>query len=263
MSTPKKRMTAVILIFAMLLTGIISTVNVLAADSTSDTAVLSAGTAAKKTKKYTKYNGVDLSEIYDYDYYVTHNSSAKKHFKKKPKAAILYFGRYAIRKNVKAKEDYSKETYKKLYKKTHPFPEADKILDRCGWNVKKAFLYSAKWPVSHAKNLKEWGTPWNRTSKWYFDYLLKNKAGNCYCKSGMFTVLAKEMGYDVKQIGGTIPYQNRPKGGPHSWVEITIKGKLYVCDASCYAKKKFGYMIKYKQPGSYVYTNKHKMKIKK
>ena len=54
MSTPKKRMTAVILIFAMLLTGIISTVNVLAADSTSDTAVLSAGTAAKKTKKYTK-----------------------------------------------------------------------------------------------------------------------------------------------------------------------------------------------------------------
>ena len=244
----------------------IGTLNIYAADSTTDTeagtAAAAAKTTAKKAKKYTKYNGVDLSEIYDFDYYVTHNTYAKKHFKKKPREAVLYFGRYAIRKNVKAKEEFSKKTYKKLYKKTHPFPEADKILDRCGWDLKKAFLYSAKWTISHAKTLKEWGTPWDRTSKWYFNYLLKHKAGNCYCKSGMFTVLAAEMGYDVTQIGGTIPYSGQRNGGPHSWVEIKIKGRTYVCDASCYAKKKFGYMIKYKQPGSYVYTNKHRMKKK-
>ncbi|MBQ6385062.1 MAG: transglutaminase domain-containing protein [Lachnospiraceae bacterium] len=232
------------------------------ADTAGDTAASSKKKAVskkKRKKKYTKYNGVDLSEIYDFDYYVKHNKYAKKHFKNKPKEAIKYFGRYAIRRGTRARAKYSKKTYRKLYRETHPYPQADKILDKVGWKLKPAFTYSAFHRAYHGPELREWSRPYKRTSMWYFNFLKNNRRGNCYSKAGMFTILATEMGYDITQIGGLIPHSNGVRG-PHSWVEITIKGKTYVCDPSYYSQRGIGYMFRYGTKGTYRYESPHRMK---
>ncbi len=240
--------------------------------STALTGAASAGTAVptsgdtKKTaagKKYTMYNGVDLSAIYDFDYYVKNNKYAKTHFKNHPQKAILYFGRYGIRKGAKAKESYSKSTYKKLYKKTHPFPSADKILDRLGWNLKKAFTYAANITSYHGSDLGEYNSPYLKTSKWYYEYYRKHGRGNCYCKAATFCILASELGYKCRQIGGTVPYRSTAQAGPHSWMEIQYKGKWRVCDPSFFALTggSHGWMFQYGQKGTYRYSTPHKMKL--
>ena len=218
--------------------------------------------SASKKNYPSKYNGVDLSAIYDYEWYVANNAYAKKHFKGKPKAAILYFGRYAIRKNVRAKAEYSKKVYKSLRKKTHPYPTADKILDKLDWNLKKAFLYSADIKKWHGKDLGERNKPWKKTTRWYYTYGLRKKKGNCYVKAATFCVLAREMGYEVRQYGGNIPYRSGGSG-PHSWMEIKYKGKWKVCDPSFFYNfgRKKGYMFKYGTKGTYRYTDFHKLKL--
>ena len=253
---------------ALLTVGSAAPVPAYAASKTSDAAASKSSKKAakkkKRRKKYTKYNGVDLSEIYDFDYYVKHNKYARKHFKNKPKEAIRYFGRYAMRKGTRAKAKYSKKTYRKLYKKTHPFPKADAILDRLGWDLKAAFRYAANFSSYHGDDLGEYRRPYKRSSKWYFNYMQKYSRGNCYCKAGTFAVLATEMGYECTQIGGVIPYINSSGSGPHSWVEIQYKGKLRVCDPSFYRNTggRLGWMIYYGQKGTYRYTSPHRMSLK-
>ena len=212
---------------------------------------------------FTIYHGVDLSEIYDYQYYVTNNEYAKTHFVGKPKAAILYFGRYAIRKGVKAKEEYSQDVYQRLYNETHPFPQCDKLLDKLKWSLWNAFKYASKFSSYHGSDLGEYSRPYKKTSKWYYNYLTKKRHGNCYCKAGTFTVLANEIGYKCTQIGGSVPYR-RGGTGPHSWVEIVYHGKKYVCDPTYYRTShgKYGWMFHYGKKGTYRYSAPHKMKLK-
>ena len=251
---------------ALLTVGSAAPVPAYAASKTSDAAASKSSKKAakkkKRRKKYTKYNGVDLSEIYDFDYYVKHNKYARKHFKNKPKEAIRYFGRYAIRRGTRAKEEYSKKRYRKLYKKTHPFPDADRILDKLDWNLRAAFEYAANFKAYHGADLKERNRPYRHSSKWYFNYLHKNNHGNCYCKSGTFTILATEMGYECTQIGGLVPYTR--SAGPHSWMEIKYKGELRVCDPSFWfnTQHRGGWMIRYGQKGTYRYTDPHRMRLR-
>jgi len=72
--------------------------------------------------------------------------------------------------------------------------------------------------------------------------------------AAMFCEMAKLLGYDAHQISGTVPLA---KGGygPHSWVEVTINGTLYVCDPDFQNEtKNNGYMIQYRQSGTWRYN---------
>ena len=59
--------------------------------------------------------------------------------------------------------------------------------------------------------------------------MLKNKRGNCYSWSSVFTYLARQVGYDAKAIPGT---GVSPSGSEsvHAWTEITIDGVAYTFD---------------------------------
>ena len=203
----------------------------------------------------TVYNGVNLSAVYDYNYYMKRYPYLKKKYANDPKGALLYFGRNGIRTGQKAKASYSQKTYDALYKKTHPFPAADPILRKIGWSLRSAFDYAHKIPSYHGSELGEYGTPWNKTSKWYFNFGKDKGKGNCYVKAGTFVILAKEIGYKVVQIGGYVPYRSG-KLGPHSWVEITRNGKTLVCDPASNQ-----HMFAYGTRGTYKYQNKHTVTV--
>lgn len=59
--------------------------------------------------------------------------------------------------------------------------------------------------------------------------MLKNKRGNCYSWSSVFTYLARQVGFDAHAIVGT---GVSPKGSEsvHAWTEITIDGVAYTFD---------------------------------
>ncbi len=59
--------------------------------------------------------------------------------------------------------------------------------------------------------------------------MLKNKRGNCYSWSSVFTYLARQVGFDAHAIAGT---GVSPKGSEsvHAWTEITIDGVAYTFD---------------------------------
>ena len=59
--------------------------------------------------------------------------------------------------------------------------------------------------------------------------MLKDKRGNCYSWSSVFTYLARQVGYDAHAIAGT---GVSPKGSEsvHAWTEITIDGVAYTFD---------------------------------
>ena len=59
--------------------------------------------------------------------------------------------------------------------------------------------------------------------------MLKNKRGNCYSWSSVFTYLARQVGYDAIAIPGT---GVSPSGSEsvHAWTEITIDGVAYTFD---------------------------------
>lgn len=84
------------------------------------------------------------------------------------------------------------------------------------------------------------------------NYGFKNKTGNCYVKAGMFYIMAKIQGEDVRQMKGDVLNND-----PHSWIEVERDGKTYVCDPSFQEAwpERNGYMFEYKTEGTYRYTN--------
>ena len=50
--------------------------------------------------------------------------------------------------------------------------------------------------------------------------------GNCYCYAGAFCALARGLGYNARTYSGSIGIENQP----HAWTEITLDGKIYICD---------------------------------
>ena len=231
------------------------------AEEPIETSAPEADEVSLHAKKYpTTYNGVDLSAVYDFNYYVKNYAYPKKKYSKDPAGAILYFGRYGMRKGHKGKRTFSKSTYQKLFKKTHPYPEADEILDKVNWDFKKAFVYSSNISYRNSADLGAYNSPWKKSSNWYFKYGRRNGRGNCYVKSGTFTILAREMGQKATQIGGSVPYRSGALG-PHSWVEIVSGKETWVYDPSFYKSRGIGFKFKYKTPGTYKYQNMHRLSI--
>ena len=56
--------------------------------------------------------------------------------------------------------------------------------------------------------------------------IFRTNKGNCYCYAGAFCALARGLGYNARTYSGSIGVENQP----HAWTEITLDGKIYICD---------------------------------
>ena len=56
--------------------------------------------------------------------------------------------------------------------------------------------------------------------------IFRTNRGNCYCYAGAFCALARGLGYNARTYSGSIGIENQP----HAWTEITLDGKIYICD---------------------------------
>lgn len=155
-------------------------------------------------------------------------------------------------KKIKGKWYYFEKNGKRTTSKTRI--RAIKILEKRGWNLAAAFNYSAGLPYRWTSATAAPGTDW------FADYGFKNGCGDCYVMAGTFCYLARTMGYKAWQIDGYVPSRS---GGstPHSWVEVVINGGTYVFDPDfSHETGRSGYMIWYRKPGTWVYTNYRRMK---
>ena len=140
---------------------------------------------------------------------------------------------------------------------TCTYPLADQRLNEIGRDLKKAFNDSAS--ITYYGHTADMPQDDKTTMEWYADYGFKNRKGNCYVMAAMFCEMAKILGYDAHQISGKVPLKAGGYG-PHSWVEVTIDGTLYVCDPDFQNEtKKNGYMIQYKQSGTWMYVKESVM----
>jgi hypothetical protein len=95
---------------------------------------------------------------------------------------------------------------------------------------------------------------------WQKDYayeMYKKKKGTCYHDAAAFAYLAKAAtGYPVKVAIGKTNGFSKQRVQPHSWVEIKIDGKWYVCDTSLdrYIKSQTG------ESGTYFLAKKSSVK---
>lgn len=135
---------------------------------------------------------------------------------------------------------------------TCPYPLASAKLDKVGWDLKAAFNAAAGIPYyGHTADMPQDA---NTTMEWYADYGFKNGKGNCYVMAAMFCEMARLLGYEAHQISGKVPLLAGGYG-PHSWVEITVNGTVYVCDPNFTNETgRNGYMITYGQSGTWRYS---------
>lgn len=213
------------------------------------------------------FNGTDYSSIYDFNYYSQHHKNVVNSLHGSQLATLQYFARQGMAAKQAGKATFSPNDYNAIYNKTHPYPEADSLLNRIGWDLNAAFMYAQGISSYHGAELGEESSPWTKSSMWYFNFGQQNGKGNCYVKAGTFTILARELGYEATQIGGFVPYRSRNAApGPHSWVEIKYNGAMKVCDPAYYRTKGIGWMINYGQSGTYRYdlstANKHVLNLR-
>ncbi len=137
------------------------------------------------------------------------------------------------------------------------YPKAVAILDKIGWDLKKAFDWSASLPYyGHTADMPQDKTP---GIKWYADYGFDNLKGNCYVMAATFCEMARTLGYEAKQISGKVPLVSGGLG-PHSWVEIIIDGITYVFDPNFTNDTgRNGYQISYGQSGTWRYVKEDVM----
>ena len=72
-------------------------------------------TGTTKMLSYAKtYNGIDLSSIYDYNYYINTYSDLKKAYGYNDTAALNHFATYGLKEGRKGKETYNKDDYEAI-----------------------------------------------------------------------------------------------------------------------------------------------------
>ncbi len=90
---------------------------------------------------------------------------------------------------------------------------------------------------------------------------IEKGGGNCYVYAGVFCALAREMGYEARQMSGHYIRENGTVAS-HSWVEILMDGKTYVYDpesAHRYSTYNY-YKFSYGAEGTLQYSDYHRMK---
>ena len=128
---------------------------------------------------------------------------------------------------------YTKAIYK--------YPLAAKKLDSVGWDLYSAYCASAcTWKDPNGEIPRTADV----TMEWYAEYSFKRGYGHCFNMAAMFAEMAKTLGYDCTMVWGYVPM--RAGGmGIHSWCEVKLNGKVYVCDSDfkvdagfdCYLKE--------------------------
>ncbi|MGI6118272.1 MAG: hypothetical protein ACOYBC_07750 [Bilifractor sp.] len=199
------------------------------------------------THPVTIYHQVDLSAIYDFNYYVNHNADVKKAYGQYNDGAVLeHFAVFGLKEGRDGKESYDKNVYQQLKEKLYPpapeYPQAEAVLDSIGHNLQAAFNYSCmKWVKS--------STDPSLGTHYYANIGYTKHQGNCYVMAGTFCELAKALGYNAVQVSGVVPLR-RGGLGPHSWVEID--GYVYDPDFQVESGKN-GYQIYYGKSGTWLY----------
>ena len=129
--------------------------------------------------------------------------------------------------------------------------KANKQLDQVDRKLKAAYEWSKNFPYVHF--LEDQHT----SISYYANFGFDHGYGNCYVKAATFAAMARQLGYQVRQMGG---YVFNIYGGKeaHSWCEIYYKGKWQICDPS-FGRRGNGWMIYYGKPGTWHYTDYIKM----
>ena len=65
--------------------------------------------------------------------------------------------------------------------------------------------------------------------------MLRTHRGNCFNFAGLFTMMARRLGYQAKGVSGWIVLGEGWDPDDHGWVEIVEDGKTYFCDPEEYA----------------------------
>ena len=132
------------------------------------------------------------------------------------------------------------------------YPQACAILDQVGWDLRAAYNWAASRGYDTEQGL-------GKTSRQYADETFRSNKGNCYGMAAVFYEMAHVLGYEVHQMSGSVPYASGGMG-PHSWVEITVNGTMYVCDPEFeWSRHRNGYMIHYGQSGTFRYSDYTRM----
>ena len=116
------------------------------------------------------------------------------------------------------------------------------VLDVIGWDLKTAYDWCASMDYySETPDDAALGVIW------FANFGFDLHGGNCYTYAAAFTVMARLLGYEARQVDGHIldfEYLH------HSWVEIVVDGETYICDPEFEWQKNLdGYMKKYDDEG--------------
>ncbi|MBR3056717.1 MAG: DUF4214 domain-containing protein [Clostridiales bacterium] len=130
------------------------------------------------------------------------------------------------------------------------YPEACAVLDKVGWDIRKAYDWSVGITYVRSDTDISLGTR-NLAHNGF-----TTRKGNCYVYAATFYEMTKAMGYDSHQIVGYVKNRN---GGlsPHSWVEIDMEGTTYVFDPEFEQTKdgRDGWKFKYGRSGTWMYAD--------
>ena len=130
--------------------------------------------------------------------------------------------------------------------------EAALLVSKMDHNIAKCFNWCARLP--YETNVIDDSVG----SAWLAQYGFEHEMGNCYVMAATFYYCALLLGYDAHQISGYVPGEYELS--PHSWVEINLGGKTFICDPDFEEETEMnGYMITNGQPDSWMYIAFHKM----
>lgn len=204
------------------------------------------------TDPVTIYGGVDLSPVYDFNYYISHNEEAAELYGNDDIGAIKHFVEKSMPLGLPGIADYDSDEYEKLLSDINMgYEKARKQLNEIGWDLKAAYRWATDLEYyGHNGNMPE--TP-DMGMEWYADFGFDNAKGNCYVKAAVFCEMALLLGYEARLISGVVPLSNG-EDGPHAWVEIDIEDSTYVVDPVFEGDTgKNGYLIAYGQSGTWRY----------
>ncbi|MBR3393640.1 MAG: transglutaminase domain-containing protein [Firmicutes bacterium] len=145
---------------------------------------------------------------------------------------------------VLSEEESSQENslfYDEAYMKKY-YAMGAAILDEVGWDLKAAYDWCTEIDYFNP-------TPDDPAlgTRWYADFAFETQRGNCYNYAATFTVMARLLGYEARQVDGHIldfEYLH------HSWVEIVVDGETFICDPEFeWQKNMDGFMKKYDDEG--------------
>ena len=125
------------------------------------------------------------------------------------------------------------------------------VLNRYGWTLKDAYKYSSSLRFVAGAD-EHYGLTIHSCALHGFKY----GEGNCLAWSGTFCVMAKLLGYDCRQIWGTLQWKGTR---PHAWTEIWEEDGPHVYDPRKHEGVDMaGFDVHYGDKGSYKYDEDSK-----